>query len=60
MAGPASPYRNGPVTPWSACPRLKRLRASKMALVGAWIIAVFLLLAIIGPWVAPYAPGQQW
>ncbi len=39
---------------------LKRLRASKMALVGAWIIAVFLLLAIIGPWVAPYAPGQQW
>ncbi|MET7508147.1 ABC transporter permease [Streptomyces albidoflavus] len=39
---------------------LKRLRASKMALVGAGIIAVFLVLAIIGPWVAPYAPGQQW
>ncbi|ESP99507.1 ABC transporter permease [Streptomyces sp. ZG43] len=39
---------------------LKRLRASKMALVGAGIIAVFLVLAILGPWVAPYAPGQQW
>ncbi|MGA4855607.1 MULTISPECIES: ABC transporter permease [Streptomyces] len=39
---------------------LKRLRASKMALVGAGIIAVFLVLAIVGPWVAPYAPGQQW
>ncbi|MFD4987202.1 ABC transporter permease [Streptomyces sp. NPDC058374] len=39
---------------------LKRLRASKMALVGAGIIGVFLLLAIVGPWFAPYAPGQQW
>lgn len=39
---------------------LKRLRASKMALVGAVIIGIFLVLAIVGPWFAPYAPGQQW
>ncbi|MGP4112049.1 ABC transporter permease [Streptomyces sp. 4N509B] len=38
---------------------LRRLRASKMALVGAVIIAVFLLVALVGPLVAPYDPTAQ-
>ncbi|WP_233521323.1 ABC transporter permease [Streptomyces triticagri] len=38
---------------------LRRLRRSKMALIGAAIIAVFLLLAIVGPWVAPHGPTAQ-
>ncbi|CAL9589598.1 Glutathione transport system permease protein GsiD [Streptomyces sp. enrichment culture] len=38
---------------------LRRLRHSKMAIVGAVIIAVFLVLAIVGPYVAPYSPTAQ-
>lgn len=38
----------------------KRLRNSKMAIIGASVIALFLVLAIIGPWVAPYDPTQMW
>ncbi|MDT0341339.1 ABC transporter permease [Streptomyces litchfieldiae] len=38
---------------------LRRLRASKMALIGGGIMAVFIVIAIIGPWVAPYDPTAQ-
>ncbi|MEU3249364.1 ABC transporter permease [Streptomyces sp. NPDC006997] len=37
----------------------RRLKSSKMAIVGAVIIAVFVVLAVIGPWVAPYSPTAQ-
>ncbi|WP_049564343.1 ABC transporter permease [Streptomyces sp. SBT349] len=40
---------------------LRRLRSSKMAMIGGGVMAVFLLLAIIGPWIAPHDPtGQLW
>ncbi|GAA1899762.1 ABC transporter permease subunit [Streptomyces sodiiphilus] len=38
---------------------LRRLRSSKMAIIGASIIAVFVVLAVIGPWIAPYSPTAQ-
>ncbi len=39
----------------------RRLRSSKMAIIGAVIIGVFVVLAIIGPWIAPYSPtAQSW
>ncbi|GAA3390610.1 ABC transporter permease [Streptomyces roseoviridis] len=38
---------------------MRRLRASKMAIIGAVIIAAFVLVAIIGPWIAPHAPTAQ-
>lgn len=38
----------------------KRLRSSKMAIIGASVIALFLVLAIIGPWIAPHDPTQMW
>ncbi|HZG03562.1 MAG TPA: ABC transporter permease [Streptomyces sp.] len=37
----------------------RRLRASKMAVIGAAIIGVFVVVAIVGPWVAPYSPTAQ-
>ncbi|WP_282693196.1 ABC transporter permease [Streptomyces sp. CC208A] len=38
---------------------MRRLRASKMAIIGAVIIAGFVLLAVVGPWIAPHAPTDQ-
>jgi peptide/nickel transport system permease protein len=38
---------------------MRRLRASKMAIIGAVIIALFVLLALIGPWLAPHSPSAQ-
>lgn len=38
---------------------MRRLRASKMAIIGAAIIALFVILAIIGPWIAPFSPSAQ-
>ncbi|MGP3968661.1 ABC transporter permease [Streptomyces sp. 6N223] len=38
---------------------LRRLRGSKMAIVGAAIMAAFVLVAIVGPWLAPYDPTDQ-
>ncbi|MDQ0845232.1 peptide/nickel transport system permease protein [Streptomyces sp. V1I6] len=38
---------------------MRRLKASKMAIIGAVIIALFVLLAIIGPWLAPHSPSAQ-
>ena len=37
----------------------RRLRTSKMALIGVVIIGVFVILAVVGPWVAPYSPTAQ-
>ncbi|GGT32720.1 ABC transporter permease [Streptomyces chromofuscus] len=37
----------------------RRLKSSKMAIIGAAIVAVFVVLAVVGPWVAPYAPTAQ-
>ncbi|ARF75398.1 ABC transporter permease [Streptomyces griseus] len=37
----------------------RRMRASKMAVIGASIIAVFVLVAIIGPMLAPHGPTAQ-
>ncbi|MET8577864.1 ABC transporter permease [Streptomyces sp. NPDC005012] len=38
---------------------LRRLRGSKMALIGGAIILLFLIVAVIGPWIAPYSPTAQ-
>ncbi|AWL85957.1 ABC transporter permease [Streptomyces sp. TSRI0445] len=39
----------------------RRMRSSKMAIIGAVIIGAFVLVAIIGPWVAPHgATAQNW
>ncbi|MFE6286739.1 ABC transporter permease [Streptomyces sp. NPDC057877] len=37
----------------------RRLKSSKMAIIGAGIIAVFVVLAVIGPWIAPHSPTAQ-
>ncbi|MEE1927377.1 ABC transporter permease [Streptomyces sp. TRM 70351] len=37
----------------------RRLRTSKMALIGGSIIAVFVVLAVLGPWIAPHDPTAQ-
>ncbi|MGW9454114.1 ABC transporter permease [Streptomyces sp. NPDC055632] len=37
----------------------RRLRANKMAVIGAVVIALFALVAVIGPWFAPYSPTAQ-
>ncbi|MGW0820786.1 ABC transporter permease [Streptomyces sp. NPDC002845] len=37
----------------------RRLKSSKMAIIGAGIIAVFVVLAVVGPWTAPYSPTAQ-
>ncbi|MFP8960882.1 ABC transporter permease [Streptomyces nanhaiensis] len=37
----------------------RRLKGSKMAVIGACIIGVFVVVAIVGPWVAPYSPTAQ-
>ncbi|MET9428681.1 MULTISPECIES: ABC transporter permease [unclassified Streptomyces] len=37
----------------------RRLKSSKMAIVGAVIIALFVVVAVIGPWIAPYGPTAQ-
>ncbi|XCM34129.1 ABC transporter permease [Streptomyces parvus] len=38
---------------------MRRLRSSKMAIIGAVIIGLFVILAIIGPWIAPHSPTAQ-
>ncbi|MFC8176467.1 ABC transporter permease [Streptomyces sp. NPDC057242] len=37
----------------------RRLRANKMAVIGAVVIALFALIAVVGPWFAPYSPTAQ-
>ncbi|MFP1627882.1 ABC transporter permease [Streptomyces sp. 5K101] len=38
---------------------MRRLKSSKMAVIGVVIIAAFVVLAVIGPWIAPHAPTAQ-
>ncbi|MEU2115938.1 ABC transporter permease [Streptomyces sp. NPDC016459] len=39
----------------------RRLKASKMAVIGAVVIALFVVVSVIGPWIAPYSPtAQDW
>ncbi|WP_406062434.1 ABC transporter permease [Streptomyces sp. NBC_01077] len=39
----------------------RRLKASKMAVIGAVVIALFVVVSVVGPWVAPYSPtAQDW
>ncbi|MBT3153569.1 ABC transporter permease [Streptomyces sp. CHD11] len=37
----------------------RRLKRSKMAIVGAIVIALFILLAVVGPYIAPHSPTAQ-
>ncbi|MFC5953798.1 ABC transporter permease [Streptomyces pratens] len=37
----------------------RRLRRSKMAIIGAAVIALFVLVALVGPYLTPYAPTAQ-
>ncbi|MDT0264713.1 ABC transporter permease [Streptomyces sp. DSM 44915] len=37
----------------------RRLRTSKMAMIGACIMVAFVIIAIIGPWIAPHNPTAQ-
>ncbi|MCI0385014.1 ABC transporter permease [Streptomyces sp. CNQ085] len=37
----------------------RRLKASKMAVIGACVIGVFVVVAVVGPWIAPYSPTAQ-
>ncbi|CAL9590174.1 Glutathione transport system permease protein GsiD [Streptomyces sp. enrichment culture] len=37
----------------------RRLRHSKMAIIGAVIIALFVVIAIVGPYLTPYSPTAQ-
>ncbi|MGW0701886.1 ABC transporter permease [Streptomyces sp. NPDC002867] len=38
---------------------MRRLKSSKMAVIGVVIIAAFVVLAVIGPWIAPHTPTAQ-
>ncbi|NEE34558.1 ABC transporter permease, partial [Streptomyces sp. SID7982] len=39
----------------------RRMRSSKMAIIGAAIIAAFILVAVVGPMLAPHgATAQNW
>jgi peptide/nickel transport system permease protein len=38
---------------------LRRLRRSPMAVCGAVIVGLFVVVAIVGPWIAPYDPTAQ-
>ncbi|MGW9396405.1 ABC transporter permease [Streptomyces sp. NPDC055642] len=37
----------------------RRLKRSKMAIIGAIVIGLFILLAIVGPYIAPFSPTAQ-
>ncbi|MEU6857848.1 ABC transporter permease [Glycomyces sp. NPDC046736] len=38
---------------------LRRMSRSPMAICGAIIVSLFVLMAILGPWIAPYSPTAQ-
>jgi peptide/nickel transport system permease protein len=49
-----------PVSVAARRPRRRfRIAKSKKTLVGMILLGFFLILAVIGPWIAPYAPGTQ-
>ncbi|URM89531.1 ABC transporter permease [Streptomyces sp. MRC013] len=37
----------------------RRLKGSKMALIGVGVIGAFVVVAVVGPWLAPYSPTAQ-
>lgn len=45
-----------PVSPWRMM--LKRFKKNKRALIGFYITAFFILLAICSPWISPYDPFE--
>ncbi|THV41283.1 ABC transporter permease [Glycomyces buryatensis] len=38
---------------------LRRMRRSPMAICGAVIVGLFFIVALLGPWIAPYGPTEQ-
>src|SRR5689334_15762458 len=48
-----------PATTLPARRRRFRFMANKKAAVGLTVLGIYILFAIIGPWVAPYDPSAQ-
>src|SRR6266567_1441387 len=48
-----------PAAPTPGSRRRLRLPRSPKVLIGLGLLAMFLLLAVIGPWIAPYDPGRS-
>ena len=44
-------------TPWSMM--IKRFTKNKRAMVGLWMVVVFVIVALFAPWIAPYDPIEQ-
>ncbi|WP_241236356.1 nickel transporter permease [Brevibacillus marinus] len=38
---------------------LRRFRKNRRAMIGLWIVSIFVVVAIFAPWIAPYDPIQQ-
>jgi peptide/nickel transport system permease protein len=55
LGGPAGP---GLLPVPDAPVRRRRLPRSPKVLIGLGALAVFLIIAVIGPWIAPYSPSQ--
>jgi peptide/nickel transport system permease protein len=47
------------VTLWRGDPRLRRALRHRGALVGLGLIALFTLIAVTAPWIAPHSPIEQ-
>ena len=51
----------GPVTPVANAPRRRQWRfiSNRKAIIGVIIVAIYVVFAIIGPWIAPYDPNAR-
>jgi len=49
-------YNYKPSSPWQMM--IKRFKKNKRALIGLYITALFVLLAIFSPWICPYDPFE--
>lgn len=38
---------------------LKRVGSNKRSMIGLWIVTLFMLIAILAPWISPYDPLEQ-
>lgn len=38
---------------------LKRLKSNKRSLLGLWMVSLFIIIAILAPWISPYDPLEQ-
>lgn len=45
---------------WSSKPAWQMFHDNKSAMFGAFILSIAILMAIIGPWIAPFDPAQQY